>query len=208
MTSGANGSISMVNSEVPIHQYILTESPYADTFDSISVQSLPQTAFTDVETLVIPYKTNQEILHSERRRLAEYVETGGTILAFGDAFRQWLPGGTWHPVEFDYTWWRRGESLELEIIEPAHPLFANVSRDAYLWHYHGRFDPPADATPLLAAPEGVIMYEQSLGTGKLLATTLDPLHHLGEGAITNPIDTTSALECILDWAGSRGSTGR
>ena len=200
MSGDANESIAVLDSGVPIHDYVLTESAYADSFDSIPVRSLPETDFTDVATLVVPYKTNQEVLRSERDQIEEYISTGGTVLAFGDVFRQWLPGGTWYPVEFDYTWWARGEKLEVEILEPPHPLFADVSSDAYTWHYHGRFDPPTDATPLLAAPEGVIMYEQRLGTGKLLATTIDPLHHLGDGEITNPIDTTSALDRVLAWA--------
>lgn len=206
MIADANGSVSVLNSGVPIHDYILTESTYADSFDSISVQSLSETDFADIETLIIPYKTNQEVLHSEQERLEEYLRAGGTVLAFGDVFRQWLPGGTWYPVEFDYTWWARGESLELEILEPEHSLFDDGSSDAYTWHYHGRFDPPADATPLLAAPEGVIMYEQQLDAGKVLATTIDPLHHLGDGEITNPIDTTSALDRILNWAAECGGS--
>lgn len=201
MMTDADESVSVLNSGVPIHHYVLTESRYADSFNSISVRVLSETDLTDVDTLIVPYKTNQGVLHSEQQRLEKYIRAGGTILAFGDVFCQWLPGGTWHPVEFDYTWWARGDPLELEILEPEHRLFEDVSSDAYTWHYHGRFDPPVNATSLLAAPEGVVMYEQRLGEGKLLAMTIDPLHHLGDGEITNPIDTTSALEHILDWAG-------
>lgn len=204
MSDVANSSVTVLNSGVPIHHYVLTESVYADTFDSIPVQTLPETDFTDIQTLVVPYKTNQEMLHSERHRLEEYIRAGGTLVAFGDAFRQWLPGGSWQPVEFDYTWWARGETLELEVLEQDHSLFEGVSSDAYTWHYHGRFDAPGDATPLLAAPEGVIMYEQRLGAGKLLATTIDPLHHLGDGQVTNPIDTATALDRILEWAAECG----
>lgn len=206
MSADSNASVSVLNSRVPIHHYILTESAYADAFDSIPVRALSKTDFADVRTLAIPHKTNQEILRSERERLEEYVRDGGTLVAFGDVFRQWLPGGTWHPVEFDYTWWARGETLELEVLEPDHPLFHGVSSDAYTWHYHGRFDPPPDATPLLAAPEGVIMYERQLGMGELLVTTIDPIHHLGDGEITNPIDTTGALDRILEWASRCGSS--
>ncbi|MFB6302584.1 MAG: hypothetical protein ABEH78_06965 [Haloferacaceae archaeon] len=200
MSADADGSATVLNSGVPIHHYVLKESAYADSFDSLSVRFLSETNLADVRILVIPYKTNQEILRSEQQRLEEYVRAGGTLIAFGDAFRQWLPGGNWRPVEFDYTWWARGETLELEVLEPEHPLFEGVSSDVYTWHYHGRFDPPTDATPLLAAPEGVVMYEQHLGAGRLLATTIDPVHHLGDGQITNPIDTTSALDRILEWA--------
>lgn len=201
--AAGDGDIGVVYSGVPIQRYVLAESEYADAFDTVSIRDLASRtndALDGVDTLTVPYKTNQEVLRARRDRLREYVEDGGTLVAFGDAFRQWLPGAEWLPVEFDFTWWARGETLELSVLAPEHPLFEGVSSGVYTWHYHGRFDPPEDATPLLAAPEGIIMYERELGDGRILATTIDPLHHLGDGRITNPIDTTAALDQILDWA--------
>lgn len=199
--------VGLFYSGVPIQRHVLTESEYAETFESVHVRDLGNASLSGYDALVVPWKTNQEVLHEHRERLAAYAERGGTLVAFGDAFRQWLPGGTWHPVEFDYTWWARGETLDLEVLEPGHPLFDGAAREDYMWHYHGRFEPPADATPLLAAPEGVVMYERALGDGRVLATTLDPVHHLGDGRITNPIDTTGALDRILAWATDDGIDG-
>lgn len=202
-----DGAVTVLDAGLPIHEYVVTDSAYADVFDPLPLRGLPDRGLDDVSTLVVPFKANQEVLHAERRRLDSFVRRGGTLLAFGDVYRQWLPGGRWHPVDFDFTWWARDETLELTALAPDHPLLSGVPTDAYTWHYHGRFEPPDDATPLLAAPEGVIMYERTHGDGTILATTIDPLHHLGDGRFTNPIDTTSVVDRLVAWVTDRATTG-
>lgn len=131
-----------------------------------------------------------------RRRLAAMVpqleavlDSGGTLLMFGDQQAGWPSSARW-------TFRSAGGAGATRI----GGRWANteVGTAAQRLHHHGVLTPPPDAERLLTtADDATVAYlEHRPGGGTLLVSTIDPLAHFGR---TGAPDAAAFLEAFLPW---------
>jgi hypothetical protein len=92
-----------------------------------------------------------------------------------------------------------GADLPLESPGLDDPVLAGLEHDDVKWHHHGVYHPPREARTLVATPDGgsVLYVDQRPGSGRLVATTMDPDYHTGQGFIPK---AERLLEHLVGWA--------
>jgi len=145
----------------------------------------------------IPWESNTRALRELLPRL-EAAVAGGVSLVIEDLRNDWLPGYAWQQRPVDSSWWREGRSLDMQVTRQASRLFPWLSDQAYAWHYHGVFDCPESAIPLVTTSDGkaILAYcrHTSGATGGTFASTLDATFEYGAGKIPQ---TAAYIEGIL-----------
>lgn len=186
--------IAGLYSGVHFQHAFYTDPEFAPSFAVLPVWELAATDLRDYAALWIPRESNQSVLLQQRAQLAEYLQTGGTIVCFDEVNQPWLPAGVWEhrPVDMD----------TLRVAD--HHLMRNLRADQVRWHAHGTYDVYDGADILIDDSSGnVLLYvDERSFAGTLLAGTLDPDCHAGYGAeITRPL-LRAILEFVLSAHGS------
>jgi hypothetical protein len=148
----------------------------------IRPEALTPENLAGVSTLYVPSRTHPQRLKPHAALLDGFVRAGGVLVAMGETFQPiWMEGIVFHPVETNFWWWLTpGAELGVRIVAPDHPLMAGQSRDSVAWHLHGWYEPPPLAEVLLTDGEGrAILYEEPVGSGRRIVTSLDPCYHHG-----------------------------
>lgn len=138
----------------------------------IYLLDLPSTDLERFDGLLIPEGTHHGRLGAASEQIGRFLESGGTVLLFGDQPVRWLPGLDWE--------WRPAESSgELVTEHPAHGFHQRLASAVALGHHHGVFHPPAGAEALLATADGAtVLYIDKVSTrGTLLVASLDAVAH-------------------------------
>lgn len=198
--------IAVVYSGLHFHHDLFTRPEY-DDMELVYIRRLARTDLSRYRVLIIPRETNQEILYAQREQIITYLESGGTVLSFGEVILPWVPGLVWHKALPEVRYpedaaerYDRGyvQTENLVIEEPENPLFEGITIEDMRWHYHGVFVPTAGQRTLLSdgKDNAVILLDESSFAGTLLATTLDPEEHAGFGAVTI---TERFLERCMAW---------
>ena len=77
--------------------------------------------------------------------------------------------------------------LDMQVTRAASRLFPELSDQVFAWHYHGVFDCPESAIPLVTASDGkaILSFRPHLGGNKggTIASTLDATFEYGVGKI-------------------------
>jgi len=145
----------------------------------------------------IPWESNTRALRELWPRL-EVAVAGGMSLVIEDLRNNWLPGFPWQQRPVDSSWWREGRSLDMQVTREATHLFPWLSDQAFAWHYHGVFDCPESAIPLVTTLDGkaILAYcPHPSGTkGGTLVSTLDATFEYGAGKIPQ---TATYIEGVL-----------
>jgi hypothetical protein len=182
------------------HHEFITSEKYRSLFEGvIYVFDLPTTDLSSYDILIVPARTHQEFLYEHRHKLLEFLHAGKWLISFGEIFRPWLPNTGWEFCKTNFSWWiKEGGELPLDLPEPNHSLFKYITLDDARWHYHGVFWPPEGARVILENEYGgAIIYEDDVSyPGKLIATTLDPIYHIGAGFIPK---VETFLDGFLKW---------
>lgn len=165
------------------HHEFLQKEKYRTLFEGIIyLLDLPQEDLSPYDILVVPARTNQEFLFKHRQKFLDFLEAGKWLISFGEVYQPWLPNTGWKFCKTNFNWWvKQGGELPLTVRDSSHPLFKFISVDDARWHYHGVFYPTEGAHVLLENEKGeAIIYEDDVSfAGKLIATTLDPIYHIG-----------------------------
>lgn len=144
--------------------------------------------------------------------LLDFAARGGTLVVLGEVqVHTWLPGARWEPLPTNFWWWLEpGADSGVRARHTGHSLFRHLDPRDAVWHYHGLFEPPDGALPLLVVEEGgrergVILYEDRVSTpGRLLVSSLDPFYHHGSGFIPQ---ATRFLLALLRWLAEESGRG-
>jgi hypothetical protein len=148
----------------------------------------------------LPWESNIRGLKRVWPQLEAAVIEGATLVV-EDLRDSWLPGTVWEQRPVDSSWWREGRSLDLVIRPQARSMFPDLDDRAFAWHYHGVFDGPEDATPVLrtADQKNVLAYcgPSARRRGSILASTLDATFEYGVGKIP---ETAKYIDGVLDLA--------
>jgi hypothetical protein len=167
----------------------------------IPIASLNTMTLTRFDALLVPRSTDMEILYHRRHLIRRFLYEGGVLVAFGEAWKNWLPGATWEPECL--------EDTKFPVIASAHPLVAGFTPSDLFWHVdidkwccHGHFHAPNGAEVIVTNARGdAWMYIDRVTTpGVILAcSNLDADCH----ATLNRRGQARArdfLSRVLDWA--------
>lgn len=160
----------------------------AATFAAVPAVELAALELADCRALWVPRESDQVALEAAASRIEVYVRAGGTLLAFEEATRPWLPGASWTTAKVDITTLERATT---------HPIARAVPELSRPWHAHGLLRVPPDATVLLRDPASGLaaLATWSFGSGRVLAGTLDPDAHAGYGSRLGD----DLLAAIIEW---------
>jgi hypothetical protein len=175
--------------------------PLAD-FDALDVHDLPRHELEAYDLLVVLRSVDGEALWARRHQLARFLDAGGVLVAFGEAWTNWFPGCRWEP--------ECAEDLLPGVVAP-HALFEGIRPDQIHWHgkgprwcNHGHLLPPPGAEVLVANARGdawLYADRQSTNGVILAATNLDLDTHAFHGGET----ARRLLQRVLAWAEGEAS---
>ncbi|WP_186400555.1 hypothetical protein [Stappia sp. P2PMeth1] len=192
--------ITALDSGTYYHHRSLYEPRYRDHFDEIVyIRDLAGTDLSAHELILVSCRTDPSQLIPCRAQFADYLTSGGTVIAMGSTGQPaWLPGVSWHDTPTNFWWWKEGGSLGLKIAAPEHPLFGHITLADATWHHHGHFDVPEGAVSLLDVDgKGSVLYDDEVTTpGRMIVTALDPMYHHGSHFMPA---TTRFLDGFLPW---------
>lgn len=142
--------------------------------DVVYILDLPGTDLNKFDGLLIPEGSHHVRLETASGQIRNFLESGGTVLLFGDQPVPWLPGLNW---EFRVA----GDPGKLIAHNQDHSFHRRLTVEDATWHHHGVFHPPAGTETLVASKEdSAVLYVDRVSTsGTILATSLDPLAHFG-----------------------------
>ncbi len=173
---------------------------YKNRFDKrIYILDLPDTDLMEFDLVIVPGRTNQQLLYKNSEKFIDYLEAGKWLVSCGEMPEQWLPNVKWTYTPTNFTWWlSEDEDLPLIPPNPEHPLFKHTELENAKWHYHGFFTPPEGATAIINNENGgAILYEDNVSfKGKAIITSLDPMYHFGQGFMPK---TEPFLDGFLAW---------
>lgn len=161
--------------------------PRRDAFAVVPSTELAALDLADYPALWVPRESDQVALEAEAARVEAYVRAGGTLVAFEEATRPWLPGAGWERAPVDAA----------TLPRMAHPLADALPALERPWHAHGLLHVPDDAVRLVAAPDGrAALATWRHGAGRVLASTIDADAHAGYGS---PLPERF-LAAVVEWA--------
>lgn len=192
--------ITALDSGTYYHHRTLYEPRYRDHFDEIVyIRDLAETDLAAHELILVSCRTDPSQLIPCRAQFADYLASGGTVVAMGSTGQPaWLPGISWHDTPTNFWWWKEGGSLGLKVVAPDHPLFSHITLEDATWHHHGHFDVPEGAVSLIDVDgTGSVLYDDQVTTpGRMIVTALDPMYHHGSHFMPA---TTRFLDGFLPW---------
>ena len=191
-------SLTAIDGGTYYHHRTLFEPPF-DTFidAAVYIREVPPAAFDDADIILVPCRSNPDLLAPLAERLGAFMASGGTLVAMGETFpERWLPGIVATSVETNFWWWLEpGADLGVRLTG-AGGLGDFLAPDALSWHIHGLYTLQDGQMSLIEADGACLMFEEPRGAGRLIATTLDPCYH--HGSYFMPA-TTRFLAGFLPW---------
>lgn len=161
----------------------LNEPKYRQHIDEIIyLLDLPNVDLAQYDAVIIPDRMHPDRLMVSKQQFADYLDQGGTIIAFGEQPVPLLPGVRWEHRPTNFWWWLDPNTPSgLVLKQPEHSLFWYLTEADCTWHQHGVFWPDDGVEQLITmADGGVILYIDRVSTrGTLLVTCLDPIAHFG-----------------------------
>jgi len=185
---------------------IFNTEKYREKFGKLlHVYEMSPETLSEVDAIIIPRESNQEALLNNKEIVQDFINSGKTVVSFGEISVPWLPDAVWldrYP-KFQYKEtvnWDKGNLFTepYRMIDPEHPILKNLTLEDLQWHFHGVFKAPDTADVLVEYAEyGDVLYiDTKKYKGNILATTLDPIVHAGYGVIKK---TQKFLDSVLDW---------
>lgn len=195
------------------HFRSLNEPKYRKYFeDIIYLPDLPKADLTRFDGLLIPSRTNNQILMKAKENIAEFLNSGKTAIAFGEQPNPVLPNVTWEYRPTNFWWWLEpGAQSSIVAVEPNCELFRYITLKDATWHYHGFFRPPDGSEVVIGviddsveksnAPLLPVFYIDRVSTrGMMVVTSLDPMFHFGSYFMPQ---TERFLDGFLPWVMER-----
>lgn len=179
------------------HRSFLQSERFCNRFYGIHWASLTESSIQNAPSIWIPWESNVRAL-KKLWPLLQAAVNEGSILVVEDMREGWLPDFTWFPRSVDSTWWRHNRSLDLHVSQYIHNVLPAISIDSFFWHYHGVFDCPPEALPLLNSSDGkciLATYKpHEMSNGCMFISTLDATFEYGAGKIDK---TANFIEGML-----------
>ncbi|MBV9313682.1 MAG: hypothetical protein JO100_07965 [Pseudonocardia sp.] len=163
------------------------------------VDNSTRSQLADLEALLICDRLHPGLLREHAGALLGVADRGGTIVVLGEVeAHTWLSDVDFSPRPTNFWWWLTGESPGIRRHNADHSIWHYVGPEDVVWHYHGILLPARDVTPLVSTDDGgLVLYEDRSSTaGRLLVSTMDPVHHHGSNFMPA---ATRFLYGLLRW---------
>ena len=165
------------------HYRTFHEPKYAQFIDALIYQpELRDFDLTGFDVLIVPSQLNGDILLDNKKKIDDFANQGGIIVAMGPQPWNWLPNQKWEERPTNFWWWlEENPSSGLVTHNNDHEFFNYISLEDSTWHQHGVFWPPKHAKTLIATEDGgsVLYIDEKSTRGTWIITTLDPDYHYG-----------------------------
>ncbi|MCU6797834.1 hypothetical protein OB236_37500 [Paenibacillus sp. WQ 127069] len=166
------------------HQYRSLNEPKYRRYihEIIYLPEFEQASLDGIDVLLVPSQLHLGLLVKAQKKIWEFAESGGTVIALGQQPKEWIPAQNWEFRPTNFWWWLDKEAKSgLVLAKPEHDLFKYISLGDATWHYHGVFWPPKGSEVLISTEDhGAILYVDKVSTaGTWIVTTLDPEYHYG-----------------------------
>jgi hypothetical protein len=183
-TSNERKRLMAVYDGTPFQHRSLNDPKYRPHIDEIVyLLDLPNVDLTQYDAVMLPDRLHPEKMLENKPQIDDYLDRGGTVIAFGEQQVPLLPGVTWELRPTNFWWWLDpNNSGGLVLTKPEHSLFTYLGLEDCTWHQHGVFFPPEGVERLISLEEdgSTVMYiDEVSSNGRLLMTTLDPTYHYG-----------------------------
>lgn len=180
---------------------LMRRDDYAAALTPLYLPVLRADDLRDVDVAVVGSRGDADVRADKAGLLLDFWRAGGDLVALDQPPVDWLPDARYEFRETNFWWWREpGGDLPIELREhPDEPFLAGLELADVKWHHHGVYHPPPGARTLVATPDdGAVLYAQrEAGSGTLIATTMDPDYHTGQGFIPK---AEGLLRHVLSWA--------
>ncbi|MCA1648446.1 MAG: hypothetical protein LC797_24295 [Chloroflexi bacterium] len=196
---------AIVTAGVSYHHALTQPGQPLSSFEILDVGALPSHELAAFGLVLVPRSVNCEALWMRRHQFARYLDSGGVLVAFGEAWTDWFPGCRWERES--------AADLLRPVISP-HPLLEGITPEALHWHgkgpdwcNHGHFVPPSVAEVVVANSDGdAWLYVDRVSTKGVIvaATNLDLDTHAFHG---NAV-ARGLLDRLLMWAESEAKPDR
>jgi hypothetical protein len=194
---------AFVSSGVSYHHGLVQPGGPLHDFEVLDLGRLEQVNLNEYSLLFVPRSADGEVLHARRYQIARYLDHGGVLIALGELWADWFPGGHWAGE-------CREDTLEPQIVS-SHPLVAGYTSHDLHWHpaterwcCHGHLDAPPDAEVLVrnARGDAWLYIDRHTTNGVILAASnLDVDTHTFHGSAT----ARAFFERLLTWAGDEAA---
>lgn len=159
---------------LPEHREFLAEVTY--------IGDLGPDHLEGFDAVLVPDRCNQAAVAALAPALLGVAARGGSLVVLGEQPECWLPGTRWTHRPTNYWWWLDPEApSQVVAADPGHSLFSYMTMPDATWHHHGVLAPPPGAETVIAARDGgsVFTVDRHSTEGVVVATTLDPVFHVG-----------------------------
>lgn len=167
--------------------YVTFHSPKISQYISelIYHPEFAQADLSKLDVLIVPSQLNGDLLLKSAKKIHDFANNGGTVVAFGPQPWEWLPKQNWEVRPTNFWWWLEKDAKSgLVLTGEEHPMFKEgfLTLESCTWHQHGVFWPEHPEAQKLITMEdgGAVMYtEPAENNGTWIITTLDPDYHFG-----------------------------
>jgi hypothetical protein len=171
--------------------------------DLIYIHDLPKVDLSSYAAVVMPDAMDSEAPRAHAQQLNAYLQGGGFLIVCLQGHADWLDiaGLTWTPGNCrDWLWWTKGETLEVSLTAPHHPITESLPLSHMSWHWGGAYNVPEGARSIVEIDEGggslFLDFPALPGGGRLMLATLDPHSHNGQRFMPA---TTRFLQSFYPW---------
>lgn len=181
-------------------QSFLGREPYASALEPLYLPDLDAGALARYDAAILGSRPDPDVIADKGAALLDHWRDGADLIVFDRPPVDWLPGAAYEWCETNFWWWRTpGDDLPLETPGLEDPVLAGLDHADVKWHYHGVYHPPDEARSLVRTPDGgsVLYVDERPGSGALVATTMDPDYHTGQGFIPK---AEALLDHLVRWA--------
>ncbi|MDV3125040.1 hypothetical protein M1247_08985 [Mycobacterium sp. 21AC1] len=176
--------------------------------DFVYLVDLDEGGLDGYDTVIIGDRLHPDLVACHAAQFRAVAERGATLVVLGEnRVHTWLPGIEWEFRPTNFWWWLTGEDPLIRTRSHDHESWQYLTTKSVIWHHHGLLRTAADVVPLLVSEEpdadgtlhdaGMMLYEDTVTTpGRIIVTTLDPMHHHGSNFMPG---ATRFLYALLRW---------
>ena len=193
-------NIGLIFNGVWSHYALATAPKYRDFYRLLYVHDLDADAVRDLDALVIPFQSNQQVLTEKQAIIYDFLRAGKKVFVEGDSRTSWLPA-QWEDRPVNNYWWVTDPTNPpVARTDFSHPIYQGLTPRQACWHTHGVYTSvPESAEIIQTNAEGeVVTWQTHEFGGTLLATTLDPIVEHGVQQITH---LDNYVDRLTEWLG-------
>ena len=195
--------IALIESGTYYHYFAINDERFVNNFDEIIyAPKLAETSLDKFDVVIVADRNHLKYLIENNTKLIEFAKNGGTLCVLGEnSVERWIETINYVPTDTNFWWWlNANKDIDYKQPDLTHPFYKKMEFQECKWHYHGVYEPSNKATRIIERQDksggGAILYEENLGKGRLIVTSLDPFFHTGSNFMPN---ASKFLSGILAW---------